>query len=182
LSGVVVLNRASQNLIGGERAPGACAGPCNLISDNTGAGVWVTGQTTRGNTIRGNEIHDNSGLGIDLGGSSAPDGITLNDATDGDSGPNDLLNAPMSLAADFDGTNTFVTGIVSATNATALTIDVYGKFDPANSGEAWRYLGKTTQRLTVHSNSLYLGTACTFPELSATAQTATTFRIRSRRR
>ena len=42
-------------------------GEANLIAYNANAGVYVTGNGGSKNAIRGNSIHDNGGLGIDLG-------------------------------------------------------------------------------------------------------------------
>src|SRR5262249_46479736 len=53
---------------------GIAAGMGNTIAFNGGAGVDVADSPSIGNAIRGNSIHDNAGLGIDLGG----DGVTPN--------------------------------------------------------------------------------------------------------
>ena len=66
----------------------------NLIKGNLSHGVSVEGASAIGNQIANNQIFDNGGLGIDLGG----DGVTANDATDADTGPNGLQNFPVLTA------------------------------------------------------------------------------------
>ncbi|HPY40618.1 MAG TPA: right-handed parallel beta-helix repeat-containing protein, partial [Thiolinea sp.] len=61
----------------------------NTIANNNWAGIAHLG-TGIGNTYSQNSIHDNGGLGIDLG----VDGVTANDNLDTDTGPNKLLNYP----------------------------------------------------------------------------------------
>jgi len=149
LSGIEISSGASQNVIGGERAPGPCAGPCNTISGNSTDGVSIVGATTRGDTIRGNAIYDNGKLGIDLEGDTS---ITLNDPADADSGANDLMNSPVGVSAYYDGANTTITGILDTTNpaaapaATAATIDVYANatLDTAGFDQGEQYLGSTS--------------------------------------
>src|SRR5205807_519329 len=82
------VNNASKNRIG---APGAGA---NTISFNANAGVGMVFAAT-GNAVRGTSIDRNGGLGIDLG----DDGVTPNDAGDGDTGPNNLQNFPVLTSA-----------------------------------------------------------------------------------
>jgi uncharacterized repeat protein (TIGR01451 family) len=72
----------------------------NIISDNAGAGVLVTGATSANlaNTISENSIFANA-IGIDLAAPvanvDAGDGVTLDDVNDADSGGNGLLNFPV---------------------------------------------------------------------------------------
>ena len=75
----------------------------NLIADN-GAGGIRHNSTGTENRFLGNSIHSNGGLGIDLDN----DGVTLNDAGDGDAGPNDLLNFPELNWAGVTGANVTV--------------------------------------------------------------------------
>ncbi len=63
----------------------------NTIAYNGLEGIAVSGSgTLLRNVARGNSIYANTGIGIDLGA----DGRTDNDFGDGDSGPNNLQNAP----------------------------------------------------------------------------------------
>ena len=56
--GVLITTGATNNTIGGLAAtPGAGAG--NVISGNTGAGVWINGSGTSGNVVAGNLIGTN---------------------------------------------------------------------------------------------------------------------------
>ncbi len=132
----VLINGESNNTIGGT-----ASGAANTIAYNTGAGVAVVGATATGNPIRGNSLHDNTGLGIDLGA----DGASLNDAGDGDSGPNNLQNFPV-LVTSLVGTSTQLTGTFNSQANAAYTLDFYASAaaDPTGYGEGQRYLGSST--------------------------------------
>ena len=81
------------------------------ITGFPGNGISVEGPTSTRNTLTNNRIFNNDGLAIDLGN----DGVTTNDAGDGDSGPNDLLNFPE---------------IDSVKSEMNMTYGVYGKAEP----------------------------------------------------
>jgi titin len=86
---------------------GTAAGAGNVIAYNGDDGVFVRGNDSwdRYNAILGNSIFANGGLGIDLGPTN---GVTANDAGDGDTGANELQNYPVLTAASasavIDGT------------------------------------------------------------------------------
>ncbi len=116
--GVYVLGSAANNTIGGT-----AAGEGNVIAYNNSDGVFVSGTSATGDTIRGNSIHDNGGLGIDLTG-------------------NNLIGAPSVLSAQ-PGVNTDVeVSVVGAPSAT-FEIDFYASPAPdaAGRGEGQRFLG-----------------------------------------
>jgi uncharacterized repeat protein (TIGR01451 family) len=125
--GVTISGTASSNKIGG-----VTNGDGNSIFENGAAGVAVTGTGT-GNSIVGNSISSNTDLGIDLGTT----GVTANDASDGDSGANDLQNFP--ALTDFttaSGSST-VHGTFNSTPNTQFRIDFYGVplCDDSGNGE-----------------------------------------------
>ncbi|MBX3407743.1 MAG: tandem-95 repeat protein [Phycisphaeraceae bacterium] len=90
----------------GEHRVGTALGPdyrayqANIIAFNRGAGVIITGGVNT--AILGNSIYDNDELGIDLAPGGVR-GVTLNDAMDADTGPNDLQNFPMIIEVGADG-------------------------------------------------------------------------------
>ena len=98
----------------------------------------VLGDSSTGNIIRGNSIHDNTGLGIDLGG----DGVTPNHSGGAVTGPNGLVNFPTVIAAR-PGPSTHIVGTYSGEADALITIDLYASTaaDPSGYGEGQRYLG-----------------------------------------
>ncbi|MEN6527120.1 MAG: FG-GAP-like repeat-containing protein [Candidatus Polarisedimenticolia bacterium] len=144
LAGINVGAGGAGSLIGGTSGatPGACTGDCNVVANNGGAGV-VVGGTYSNNAvaIRANSIYGNGGIGIDLKG----DGVTPNGANPG-SGANNLQNYPILTAAQFDGANLTVGGVINTSKNTAVTIDVFGnaQVDPTGYGEGQTYLGAAT--------------------------------------
>jgi hypothetical protein len=128
---------ASNNQIG-DTVPGAG----NTIAFNGGAGVAVVDATSINNAMRGNSIHDNAGLGIDLGN----DGVTANDTGDADSGPNDLQNSPTLQVAGLVAGGTGVVGSLDGLPGRMYLVDFYASAgaDPSGFGEGQTYLGSTT--------------------------------------
>lgn len=110
----------------------------NRIAFNLGDGI-VVGPTGTGNTITANRISDNAQLGIDL----LPAGVTPNDATDADSGPNSLQNFPVLTAAQSVGTSTMIQGTLESTPNSAFRIEFFTntECDPTGFGEGEDYLG-----------------------------------------
>ncbi|TMF99540.1 MAG: hypothetical protein E6I03_12145 [Chloroflexi bacterium] len=129
---------------------GVSAGEGNTIAFNSGDGVSISSGT--GNAIRGNSIRSNGStsftLGIDLllnafGGGN---GVTLNDAGDGDSGSNNLQNFPVLTSAQTTGATTLVAGSLNSTASTSFNIDFYtnSACDASGYGEGATYIGTTT--------------------------------------
>ncbi len=132
LSGVLIVDFASSNTVGGTTA-----GAGNTIAFNGSSGVSVVGDASTQNMISRNAVFSNISLGIDLGGN----GQTANDPGDPDTGPNKLQNFPEISGASFDGgTNTVsLTYFVDTdpTNATyPLTVEFF-RADTGGEGEAF---------------------------------------------
>ncbi|KAA1243226.1 Calx-beta domain-containing protein [Aquimarina sp. RZ0] len=82
----------------------------NVIDNNGGAGITLTGATASGNLISLNSIYANGTVADALGIDIANDGVTINDAGDPDSGPNGRLNFPVLESATIRGTILRVVG------------------------------------------------------------------------
>src|SRR5207244_4359312 len=96
---------SSINAIGGP-----AAGDGNVIANNNGAGIVITGGT--GNGVLGNRFYANASLGINLG----IDLVTANDAGDTDTGANNLQNFPVISSATLSGGTLHLVGTLD-TNA-----------------------------------------------------------------
>lgn len=114
------------------RIGGPSSAQANLIAFNLGDGVFVSG-VTAGNSIRGNSIHSNGQLGIDLAGN----GVTVNDATDADTGSNGVQNFPTLEDAVFEAALIRIAGTLQSTPNAMFTLDFYGNTtgDPSGHGE-----------------------------------------------
>ena len=121
---------STDNTIGGTSA---IAG--NLITDNGGPGVAVTGVSSVGNQITANRIFANTGQAIDLG----DDGVTYNAASPRQ-GPNNLQNFPIIVATADGQTEGWLGGSESDTT---FRIDFFASagYGPGGAGEAQDYLG-----------------------------------------
>lgn len=104
----------------------------NTITNSNGAGIWIDTTAGSGTLMRPNKIYGNgiggTGLGIDLGAL----GQSINDAADGDGGPNNGQNWPTVTAstANPDGTRQ-VTVTLNSNASTSFRIDVYRSPDCA---------------------------------------------------
>lgn len=111
----------------------------NTIRDNAEDGVRLLNTTSA--AIIANSIFANGGLGIDLGN----DGVTPNDAGDGDAGPNDFLNFPVinSIVPGSGNTLTYDFNLDVPANGDGYRVDFYKNTsaDPTGHGEGEIHLG-----------------------------------------
>jgi CSLREA domain-containing protein len=133
----ISVNFSTNVSIGGS---GAADG--NTIAFNGSNGVLVSHGLA---AILGNSIFSNTGLGIDLGG----DGVTLNDAGDVDTGPNNLQNFPVLTSVSNSGGMTTINGRLNSAANTMYRIEFFANdsLDSTGYGEGQTYLGfisKTT--------------------------------------
>ena len=141
----VMLNHIGTDVSGSNNIPNGSHGVViggsqdsvvfNTIAYNRGAGVYDSSGT--GNLILGNSMHDNVGLGIDL----APQGLTINDSLDTDTGPNDHLNFPLLDSARVTNDTIIIHGRYNGKPNTQYTLDLYSSSAPHAShfGEGENY-------------------------------------------
>jgi hypothetical protein len=128
----------------------------NVIAFNRGGGVSVFSGT--GNRIRNNAIFSNKARpGIDLG----HNGITKNDSSDSDTGPNDYQNFPLLDSVVTSGGSTMVYGRMdSAKSSVELRIDLYeaNVADSLHFGGADSLVGTTTVTTDNFGNAAFVVT------------------------
>jgi parallel beta-helix repeat protein len=119
----------------------------NLVTGNAGPGIVVI--TSTGVTISQNSFSSNGGLSIDLdprgldpNAMGAPQGLTLNDNGDGDTGPNGLRNYAVISSAILVAGELSFRGFARPGSAIELYI---AQADPTNFGEGLTYLGTFTE-------------------------------------
>jgi hypothetical protein len=116
----------------------------NQVAFNTGAGVVVFGDDSTGIAITQNFIHDNGGLGIDLGS----DGVTPNHGQGNTVvGPNHIQNYPVLDSVGLTGaTEMTVSGSLDTIGNREYRIEIFASeaCDPSGYGEGQRYLGQAT--------------------------------------
>jgi len=103
------------------------------IANNGGAGVFVDDTATLDAVAL--SVAGNVGIALDL----APSGITANDDLDADTGPNELLNAPIITGASVDAAlNGTITGTLNTTPGVPTEIHFYfsDSCGPDGNGEA----------------------------------------------
>jgi parallel beta-helix repeat protein len=119
----------------------------NVVRDNAGPGVRV--MNASGTTFTQNSCSANGGLSIDLdprsidpNGLGTPQGVTLNDNGDGDTGPNGLRNYPVIVSASLVGTELSLGGFARPGHE---GLGVYGRqfgggpcFWTASTNSRWR--------------------------------------------
>ncbi len=132
--------------------------PLNTIAFNGGSGVAVLSPPSRNNAIRRNNIFSNGGLGIDLDG----DGVTPNDAGDGDQGGNDFQNFPVINSAVSDGAGTTIQGTLNSKPNTTYALDFFTNSgcDPSGNGEGARFFVGSGTTTDANGNATF---SLTFP-------------------
>ncbi len=111
-AGIQLYVAATDALVGG-----VATGEANAIAWNQ-TGVLNYGLR---NAIRANPIFFNQGPGIDNDG----DGVTKNDAGDGDTGANQLQNFPLISSVDYGATSVTVHGILKSNPNTTFDLDIF---------------------------------------------------------
>ena len=142
--GVFINGTGTSNQIGG-----VLAGQANTVAFNAFNGVGIAAGTS--DAIRGNQIFSNGSLGIDL----LRNGVTANDAGDGDTGPNNLQNFPVITAASVGSTT--VGGTLNSTASIPFTLDFYANTtcDASGNGEGRRYLGSGITTTNASGNATF---------------------------
>lgn len=150
-AGVLVRSGARSNLIGGDEPTIR-----NVIAFNGGPGVSIQDSLTTGNFIQLNSIHDNDGLGIDLG----DDGVTVNDLGDADDGANHLQNFPLLSTAWATASSLRVRGTLNSAPNSEFRIEFFANTNPHDSGfgEGEQLLGLTFVRTDVNGNASFVET------------------------
>ena len=129
--GIELEGGAAQTTIGGTTTSAA-----NLIANNPTAGVKILSPAA-GNGILHNTITSN-GIGINLDNLPLS---TTNDATDSDTGANNLQNAPVISAASLSGSNLNVTLSVDSSSVAATQSLVVELFKADGFGQGKQFLG-----------------------------------------
>ena len=153
-TGVLVEDAATASLSG------------NTFTGN-GTALALAGSGGGATSISTNSFAANVGLAIDL----ARDGVTANDAGDGDIGPNGLQNFPVLTSVAGSGGMTTVQGTLNSTPNGSFTLEFFGntQCDPSGFGEGETFLGSLPVATDAAGNASFTTTLST----SATNVTAT---------
>ena len=139
--GVVFTNNGGNDVVGGTGA-----GAANVIAFNGQAGVTVAGGL--GHKISGNSIFENGSIGINLAPCVATqcNGPDVNDAGDGDTGPNQYQNFPVISSVTSTSTASTIKGTLNSTANATFTIELFSSpaCDDSGYGEGKTYLGSTS--------------------------------------
>jgi len=129
---------------------GGSAAAANRIAFNTGDGVNLTGGT--GTSVRANSIYSNGTTNLTLGIDLGTNGVTANDAGDGDTGANNLQNFPVLTSASSASGQTAVVGTLNSTASTVFNVDFYhgASCDASGNGEGEVFLG--SMQVTTNSS------------------------------
>ena len=138
----------------------------NAISGNAGDGVTIASGMR--NALSANSITGNSDLGIDL----VDNGVTLNDATDADSGVNALQNFPVVTLAR----GLTVEGTLRSRPSATYTIELFWNATcdvPSDHGEGSRLVGSTSVTTNAAGDAGFAATLAAPLEPGVVTSTAT---------
>ncbi|HXV14381.1 MAG TPA: FlgD immunoglobulin-like domain containing protein, partial [Candidatus Krumholzibacteria bacterium] len=145
-SGVRIMNGATNARVGSSSiAPPFNPAEGNLIMGNTHYGVLVEGSGTISNAIVGNTMVSNTMGLIDLGA----DGFDVNDAGDGDTGPNQRQNYPEFTSA----VGNQITGTMTGAPYQPLFLHFY--WSPACCIQAAHFIGGATIHLNASGSASF---------------------------
>ena len=184
LNGILLTDQSSQNMIGGT-----VKGAGNLISFNGRNGITLAATAGVGNGLLGNIITANAGLGIDLG----DDGVTPNDPTDSDAGPNNLQNFPVLTDVRSISGVTTISGQLSSSANTTFHVELFlnDAADPSGYGEGQTFLGSVpvatadngigsfTVHFSIAANFTQFVTATATDPLNNSSEFSHAFRVRT---
>jgi hypothetical protein len=160
LTGAIALGNADRGIHAGgadNTIGGTGPGEGNIIAHTritdpqfqSGDGVYLPFSPR--NSVRGNSIFGNAGLGIDVMPAGLPEGVTPNDAGDGDTGGNAMQNFPLVASVEHlspqGAGSTRIVGRLGSAPATIYDLDFYA--NPACSNfprefvEGVTYLGSS---------------------------------------
>ena len=125
---------------GNSRIRGTASGQGNTIAYNADDGIQIASVTSTGNTILDNSIFGNTGLGIDLNNN----GVTANDAGDGDAGANNLQNYPvLTFAHIVSSSQVNLVGSLNSAANSQFRVEFFSNTaqDGTGFGEGQTYLG-----------------------------------------
>lgn len=112
----------------------------NHIAYSAQAGISILGASSN-NRISRNAIFDNGTLGIDLNG----DGVTPNDPSDLDSGPNELRNFPIITSVTAVDEGLMIRGVLPSLMPNLQSVELFrAKPDASGHGEGSQYLDQVT--------------------------------------
>jgi hypothetical protein len=143
----IVVNSSEKARVGGGEAAAR-----NVLSGNLGAGVLFS-VSTMNNSILGNSIRDNGSLGIDLGS----DGVSPNDAGDGDGGPNFLQNFPVLSSANVKSGQTTISGTLNRSPKASFRVEFFSSdaCDSSGFGEGANFLGSANVTIDMSGNASF---------------------------
>lgn len=171
--GVFADSFSNNNTIGdADPSDGSLTNAANVIAFNWGRGVTLGYGAGNGNRILSNSIYSNGLLGIDIlrQFGDLTIGVTPNDPTDPDKGPNRVQNYPEITSAQSFGSFTSINGTLNSTpsrkvrrhHKTRIIRQTFiiqffrspaGQADPSGFGEGQTYLGQIEVKTDLQGNA-----------------------------